>query len=142
MFLRPYAAGLLSRDPASPALTCFVLLLLATVTFDGILETPNWAALAVWMEPRGVDSAILATLGLVGLPLAFLGIYLATIALTFRLVRSSRSVGELAGCFITTFVPIALAYDASHNLSFLALVAQYLIPILSDPLGIGWGLFG
>ena len=39
LFLRPYAAGLLSRDLASPALTCFVLLLLATVTFDGIL--PN-----------------------------------------------------------------------------------------------------
>jgi hypothetical protein len=142
LFLRPYAAGLLSRDPASPALTCFVLLLLATVTFDGILETPSWAALAVWIEPHGVDSAILATLGLVGLPLAFLGIYLATIALTVRLVRSSRSVGELAGWFITTFVPIALAYDVAHNLSFLALGAQYLIPILSDPLGIGWDLFG
>ena len=142
LFLRPYAVGLLSRDPASPALTCFVLLLLATVTFDGILETPNWAAFAVWIEPRGVDSAILATLGLVGLPLAFLGIYLATIALTFRLARSSRSVSELAGWFITTFVPIALAYDVAHNLSFLALGAQYLIPILSDPLGIGWDLFG
>ncbi len=142
LFLRPYAAGLLSRDPASPALTCFVLLLLATVTFDGILETPNWVALAVWIEPRGVDSTILATLGLVCLPLAFLGIYLATIALTFRLGRSSRSVGELAGWFITTFVPIALAYDVAHNLSFLALGVQYLIPILSDPLGIGWDLFG
>ncbi|MFY9896653.1 MAG: hypothetical protein WAK67_02545 [Xanthobacteraceae bacterium] len=142
LFLRPYAAGLLSRDPASPALTCFVLLLLATVTFDGILETPNWAALAAWIEPRGVDSATLATLGLVGLPLAFLGIYLVTIALILQLVRSSKSVGELAGWFITTFVPIALAYDVAHNLSFLALGAQYLIPILSDPLGIGWDLFG
>ncbi|MGB6286270.1 MAG: hypothetical protein WBG18_17940, partial [Xanthobacteraceae bacterium] len=126
----------------SPALTCFVLLLLATVTFDGILETPNWAALAAWIEPRGVDSATLATLGLVGLPLAFLGIYLVTIALILQLVRSSKSVGELAGWFITTFVPIALAYDVAHNLSFLALGAQYLIPILSDPLGIGWDLFG
>jgi hypothetical protein len=142
LFLRPYAVGLLSREPASPALTCFVLLLLATVTFDGILETPNWAALAMWIAPRGVDSATLATLGLVGLPLAFLGVYRATIALTFQLVRSSRSVGELAGCFITTFVPIALAYDVAHNLSFLALGAQYLIPILSDPLGVGWDLFG
>ena len=142
LFLRPYAAGLLSHDPASPALTCFVLLLLATVTFDGILETPSWAALAVWIEPRGVHSAILATLGLVGLPLAFLSIYLLTIALTSRLVRSSRSVGEFAGWFITTFVPIALAYNVAHNLSFLALGVQYLIPILSDPLGIGWDLFG
>src|SRR5262249_42193626 len=42
-FLRPYAAGLLSREPATRASTCFVLLLLATVTFDGILETPGWA---------------------------------------------------------------------------------------------------
>jgi len=140
--LRPYAAGLLARQPAAPALTCFVLLLLATVTFDGILETPSWAALAAWFASRGVDSAPLATLGLVGLPLVFLGIYLVTIALASRLARGSRSVGELAGWFVTTLVPIALAYDVAHNLSFLALGTQYLIPILSDPLGIGWDLLG
>ncbi|MGE5202847.1 MAG: hypothetical protein ACM3O6_12375 [Acidobacteriota bacterium] len=142
LFLRPYAVGLLSRDPASPALTCFVLLLLATVTFDGILETPSWASLAVWAQSHGLDSALLATLGLVGLPMAFLGVYLATIAVASRLMRSAVSVGELAGWFIATFVPIALAYDVAHNLSFLALGVQYLIPILSDPLGIGWDLFG
>ena len=142
LVLRPYAVGLLSRGPESPALTCFVLSLLATVTFDGILETPSWASLATWMDARGVDSATLATMGLVGLPLAYLGIYLATIALTLRLVGASKSVLELAGLFITTFVPIAIAYDIAHNLSFLALGAQYLIPILSDPLGIGWNLFG
>jgi hypothetical protein len=142
LFLRPYAAGLLSRDAASPALTCFVLLLLATVTFDGVLETPSWAALAAWFDPQGVEPAALATLGLIALPMAFLGIYLATIALTSRLARGSRNVGELAGGFVTTFVPIALAYDVAHNLSFLALGTQYLIPILSDPFGIGWDLFG
>lgn len=140
--LRPYGVGLLSRAPASPAHTCFVLLLLSTVTFDGILETPSWAALAAWAGPRGIDPAILATLGLVGLPIAFLGIYLATIALAARLAGTTMSVGELAGWFVATFVPIALAYDIAHNLSFLALGAQYLIPILSDPLGIGWDLFG
>ncbi len=140
--LRPYAVGLLTREPASPALTFFVLLLLATVTFDGILETPSWAALAQWFEPLGVDSTALATFGLVALPLAFLAIYRSTIALTARLARSSTSVGELVGWFVTTFVPIALAYDLAHNLSFLALGVQYLIPILSDPLGLGWDLFG
>ena len=142
LLLRPYAAGLLAREPASPALTCFVLLLLATVTFDGILETPSWTALAEWVAPRGVDPTLLATLGLVGLPLGFLGIYLAAIALTSRLARASGSVVELAGWFVATFVPIALAYDVAHNLSFFALGSQYLIPILSDPLGIGWDLFG
>ena len=142
LVLRPYAAGLLSRDAASPALTGFVLLLLATVTFDGVLETPSWAALAQWFASRGVDAAVLATLGLVLLPLVFLGIYLATIALTSRLACSSMSVAEFAGWFVTTFIPIALAYDIAHNLSFLALGAQFLIPILSDPFGIGWNLFG
>jgi hypothetical protein len=141
-FLRPYAEGLLSREPATPALTCFVLLLLATVTFDGILETPSWSALAARSASRGFDSAAFATLGLIGLPLVFLGVYLGTIALTSRLVRRSRSIAELAGWFVTTFVPIALAYDVAHNLSFLVLGAQYLVPILSDPLGIGWNLFG
>ena len=120
LVLRPYAAGLLSREPESPALTCFVLLLLATVTFDGILETPAWAALAAWFEPRGLDSATLATLGLVGLPLAYVAIYLVTIGLTLRFVRASKSVGELAGWFITTFIPIAIAYNVAHNLSFRA----------------------
>jgi hypothetical protein len=137
LVLRPYAAGLLSREPESPALTCFVLLLLATVTFDGILETPAWAALAAWFEPRGLDSATLATLGLVGLPLAYVGIYLVTIGLTLRFVRASKSVGELAGWFITTFVPIAIAYNVAHNLSFFALGTQYMIPILSDPHRLG-----
>src|SRR5262249_33631892 len=138
----PYAVGLLSREPATPAFTCFVLLLLATVTFDGILETPSWAAVAAWSGSHGIDSVLFATVGLVGLPLVFLGVYLGMIALTSRLVRTSRSVGELAGWFVTSFVPIAIAYDIAHNLSFLALGAQYLIPILSDPLGIGWNLFG
>jgi hypothetical protein len=114
-----------------------VLLLLATVTFDGILETPAWAVLAAWFEPRGLDSATLATLGLVGLPLAYVGIYLVTIGLTLRFVRASKSVGELAGWFITTFVPIAIAYNVAHNLSFFALGTQYMIPILSDPHRLG-----
>ena len=140
--LRPYAAGLLAREPVSPAVTVFVLLMLATVTFDGILETPGWAALGQWFQPLGIGSEVLATLGLVGLPLGFLAIFRGAIALTARLAGSSMSVGELAGWFVTTFVPIALAYDVAHNLSFLALGVQYLIPILSDPLGLGWDLFG
>ena len=136
---RPYAAGLLSREPESPAPPASpVLLLLATVTFDGILETPAWAALAAWFEPRGLDSwRPSPRFGLVGLPLAYVGIYLVTIGLTLRFVRASKSVGELAGWFITTFVPIAIAYNVAHNLSFFALGTQYMIPILSDPHRLG-----
>ena len=44
--------------------------------------------------------------------------------------------------FVFTLVPIALAYNFAHFLSFLLIQGQLLIPLASDPLGIGWDLFG
>ena len=41
-----------------------------------------------------------------------------------------------------TLVPIALAYHLAHYLSFLLIVGQYMIPLLSDPLGRDCNLFG
>ena len=41
-----------------------------------------------------------------------------------------------------TLVPIAIAYHLAHYLSFLAMAWQYLIPLVSDPFGFGWNLFG
>jgi hypothetical protein len=41
-----------------------------------------------------------------------------------------------------SLVPIALAYHLAHYLSYLAIVGQYIIPIVSDPFGLGWNLFG
>ena len=41
-----------------------------------------------------------------------------------------------------TLVPIAIAYHLAHYLSFLAMAGQYLIPLVSDPFGFGWNLFG
>jgi hypothetical protein len=48
----------------------------------------------------------------------------------------------MARLFVLSLIPIALAYHLSHYLSFLMIVGQYMIPLLSDPLGIGWDLFG
>ena len=39
-------------------------------------------------------------------------------------------------------VPIALAYNLSHNLSSLLITGQEIIHLLSDPYGVGWNLFG
>ena len=35
-----------------------------------------------------------------------------------------------------------MAYHVAHNLGYLLLRGQELIPLLSDPLGRGWDLFG
>ena len=48
---------------------------------------------------------------------------------------------QIASLFIFTLVPIAVAYHLAHYLSFLLMAIQYLIPLASDPLGLGWDLF-
>ena len=49
---------------------------------------------------------------------------------------------HVAGLYVLTLVPIAIAYHLAHYLSFLAMAWQYLIPLASDPFGVGWDLFG
>jgi len=38
-------------------------------------------------------------------------------------------------------VPIAIAYHLAHYLSYLLLAGQLIIPLASDPFGIGWDIF-
>jgi H+/Cl- antiporter ClcA len=47
----------------------------------------------------------------------------------------------LTGCFVPSLLPIALAYQLAHNLSFLLLGVQYMVPLVSDPFGFGWNIF-
>jgi len=49
---------------------------------------------------------------------------------------------EIAGSFVLTLVPIAIAYHLSHYLSYLLIAGQNIIPMASDPFGAGWDLFG
>jgi hypothetical protein len=53
-----------------------------------------------------------------------------------------RPTEAVARRFIYTLVPIALAYHIAHYLSFLLIQGQFILPLLSDPFGFGWNLFG
>ncbi len=55
---------------------------------------------------------------------------------------TGRGLLELAGLFVPTLVPIAIAYHLAHYLSYLAIAGRYAIPLASDPHGFGWNLFG
>src|SRR5260370_40239067 len=49
---------------------------------------------------------------------------------------------EMARNFVLTVVPIAIGYHLAHFLTFLLIQGQYIIPLVSDPFGFGWNLFG
>ena len=135
-------------------MTALVLLVLATVTFDGFSDTPEWSvALSFFLtQTPGLTSQYLNglvvanTLGMLGFPLAFAAIYWGFSALMQWMVERAGGGGptatELMTAFVFSLVPIALAYHFAHYLGFLLIQGQLIIPLASDPFGAGMDLFG
>lgn len=156
LWLRPPAVGLLVDRPVAAPIVAFAILLLATVSFDGIAETAFWAAVLDWfaenrmlrpllidLQAAGVDLVqLIRTLGLIAAPLGFAAVFLIFSWLTARAGGGDVSAGRAAGMFVLSLVPIAIAYHLSHYFSYLMLAGQLVIPLASDPLGLGWDLFG
>ena len=148
--LRPPAAGLLDSSPLSTSGAVFVIVMLATVTFDGLRETPLWAGLLARVSHPGepiTDSmwSASATAGLQLVPCIFVLVILGASGLMAWLTRGdarAASAGELARLFVPTLLPIAFAYHVAHYLSYLLVAGQVVIPLASDPFGHGWDLFG
>ena len=163
--LRPYGTGLLTRVVPSASLTAFVLLVLSTVSFDGFADTPAWraifdAALAVPFIsalPTALGlanlSGIMTTAGIIITPVIFFLVYLGFCAVIAALARDAGastlagapkqwSAMSIARVFIFTLVPIAIAYHLAHFLSLFLIFGQQIIPLVSDPFGYGWDLFG
>jgi hypothetical protein len=127
------------KPPPSRATPPLVLFLLSSVMFDGFLDTPLWTAIAKTIPG---DPMIGETLGLVVMWLLFLAAYYAICEVMAVLGGREHSRDEVARGFAFSLVPIALAYQLAHYLTYLLLQGQYIIPLFSDPFGRGWDLFG
>ena len=51
VYVRPWGAGLLQQSPSGWDRVVFVILMLSTLAFDGILSTPAWQDFTVALEP-------------------------------------------------------------------------------------------
>ncbi|HEX2352754.1 MAG TPA: hypothetical protein VHJ16_08245, partial [Xanthobacteraceae bacterium] len=147
MWLRPFGAGLLDSDSVSTSMMAFVLLLLATVLYDGALATPEWGtlegAIAPYLSALG-DFRLLAirTAGLIAFWLVFCGAYVWVSAVMSAVTEQRLPPLVIARSFVLTLVPIAIGYHVAHYFTFLLIQGQYIIPLVSDPFGFGWNLFG
>ena len=134
--LRPPAVGLGLPEKALPGTAAFVVVVLAGVTFDGLLETPLWLEI-VRVTP------VTQTLGVVLLPALFFGIYLGFVGLSRILGGGGEGgFGRFAAAYAFSLVPIAIAYQMAHYYTYLLIQGQMIISLVSDPLGWGWNLFG
>ncbi len=159
--VRWWGAGLLSGEAVSVSFLVFVLAMLATVTYDGFLETPAFVAIlnAVYesqnlfdvlyslVDWTGLsDLQLLETFALLCAPLLFVPAYALTAVAMRGLAASAGgprlSVRAVATAFVLSLVPIAVAYHLSHYFVLLLTAGQSVIVFVSDPMGWGWDLFG
>ncbi len=140
--LRPFAVGLMRHEAVSISMMAFVVLVLATVSFDGFAATPAWFDIQDSLEDTLGGLTIVETLGLIAFPSILIAVYMAFSALTAAAGGRRVATLNLARLFVYSLVPIALAYHLAHFFAFLLIQGQLIIPLASDPFGFGWDLFG
>lgn len=147
--LRPYAAGLLGREEAavSISMTAFILAMLSTVMFDGLLGSAHWVEVENMIHainPKLSDAGwiVAHTFGLIAMWGVFLGLYFATCWSMGALCGNAIGGMEIARRFALTLVPIVIGYHFAHTFSYLLVQGQQIVPLVSDPFGFGWNLFG
>jgi hypothetical protein len=75
-------------------------------------------------------------------PVGFFLVYLFFSKLMASSVDGDISALEMARIFSFSLIPIALAYNIAHFITLLLIQGQLIIPLVSDPFGSGWDLFG
>ncbi len=119
----------------------FVLLALATVSFDGLNRT-FW-----WLGHAGINplefpgrSAVMGlnSLGLVGAWLALAGLFLLAIWLGCRMEGAGRNALDVAGRLALSILPISIGFQFAHYLTIFLVNGQYASIALTDPFAQGW----
>ena len=145
--VRPPLSGLAPGDTL-PGTVAFVACMLGSVAFDGISRATWWQDRLYDLESRYiVESPTKADFVSFGFSLLGLLVAVAAIGLIYAAaVVAARAIGQtdrpLAGAFIGSLIPIALAYAVAHYFTLLVDQGQAAIAIASDPFGKGWDLFG
>ncbi len=136
-------AGLLGTPALERGMAAFVLLALASVSFDGLALTFWWLTRvgANPLEYPGRTGLIAVnTLGLAGMWLALAAAY--AIAVRAGGAIAGRAAPRPSGRYVVAIVPIAFAYHFAHYLPFFLVDSQHALRALSDPFGLGWNLLG
>jgi hypothetical protein len=145
--LRLPLTGLAGAEPVAGSVL-FIAVSLGSVGFDGYGRTTNWQNLVARVEGPyvlnrpGTGELLVTGLNLAGLMTAItivLVAFLAACVVARSMVSAPR---PLQPDFILSLVPIALVYAVAHYFSLFVIQGQFVAPLLSDPFGRGWDLFG
>ncbi len=145
LFLCWPGAQIATVGPLPASGVAFLILALASVSFDGLSKTFFWLGINGVNPLEFPGRSAMTGINTAGLVLTFAVLWLAFQAAVRAgawLAGSRVPSSQAAGLYVWSIVPIALAYHFAHYLTLLAVNAQYALVALSDPISRGWNLFG
>ena len=133
-----FAGGLDVPFEPGASRVVFVLLLLVSINFDGLLATPQFADYQRTVLGSDTDAKLFLTGSLIALVVLALALFAGFAVLSARQGgRSDRPLAALAG-LLPSLVPIAYGYLVAHYLEYLVTNSQLLQAIVRNP-GFGDG---
>lgn len=148
--IRPFGADIISYPRPKTDEALLAVVLLSLTSFHGLSMTP------LWEDLTGNSNSIIAFMnGFFGLgPLFSFTVGMALVlvvpyllyhflcGVSARVSNNGITTWEIFIRFSYSLIPIALFYHLAHNTMHLGMEGQSIIPLLSDPFGYGWDLFG
>jgi hypothetical protein len=136
---RGFAGGLDVPFEPSPSRTAFVLLLLVSVNFDGLISTPHWQTIKSNLSLAAPNKSQQLELFSVAVFLAIAVAVFAVFGLcAYAAARAagsrSRLVPSLAD-LLPSMLPIAFGYLIAHNLQYVLINSQLMLPLVGNPIG-------
>ena len=133
---RGLGGGLRVPFEAHVSRVTFVLLLLVSVSFDGLLSTPAWKTLRTQISLSGVTFELLETAAFALLVLVAWMLFGGFAALVRRFGDMQRTTVAVLAGLVPSLLPIAFGYLVAHNAEYIAINGQLFIPLLGNPAGL------
>lgn len=147
--LRPFAADLAFASRPKIDESFLAIILLALTSFHGLTMTPFWDSESGWSmigwlrQSLGVGQLAAFTLGMVGILAILVTAFWLLCAVAIQAAPDEAVTQKKAFLYFAySLLPVALFYHLAHNSMHFFMEAQWIVPLISDPLGRGWNLFG
>jgi polyferredoxin len=140
--LRSFAGDFLTMTKTQMDEALFVLMLLGITIFQTLIMTRPWANFAPdLMRYTGASYDSVRFILFITAAASPVLIYSISIGISKLLNLKIMFKDLFIGCAYS-IIPLGLMMHLSHNLRHLLEEGRGLIPVLSDPFGFGWNLFG
>lgn len=135
--LRLPGAGLVAHDLPERGGVAFVVALLWATTFDGLVTTPLWDALARMAVGAGVPAVLLYPAILAAGFFGFLRVFRLAVRRAHTRTRTYLDPTVLARRFAPPLVAIAAGYHLAHYLGYFLQLLPALLAAFANPLAPG-----